>query len=177
MACELREVLKTVIISGRDHSFLENYMGHHKALTLVAEHGYQVRRAFEDEWATVSPSTPDSKDLNWREIVLEQMKKVSGTPGSFVEEKAKSIVYHYRAVNPPEDGDEAARNLLQFLDLAQFPMERVSKGHNWILLWSNIFAFSAQPGDLRNTKIFTFFPCEITQQEAFKSFSKSKPKN
>lgn len=65
--------------------------------------------------------------------MLEQMKKVSGTLGSFVEEKAKSIVWHYRTVTPPEEGDEASRNLVQFLELCgSIPMERVSKGHKMI---------------------------------------------
>ncbi len=97
--CELREKLRTVIISGRDASFLENYMGHHKALTLVAEHGYQVRRAYESEWATKGNSENNENDIDWRDQVLEQMKKVSGVSGSFVEEKAKSVVWHYRAVS------------------------------------------------------------------------------
>jgi hypothetical protein len=50
--CELKEKLRTVIISGRGAGFLQNYMGSFQQLTLVAEHGYQVRFPYDDEWET-----------------------------------------------------------------------------------------------------------------------------
>ncbi|CAD7944258.1 unnamed protein product [Amoebophrya sp. A25] len=162
--CSLRERLKVVIISGRSADFLENYIGkQHQAITLVAEHGFQVRHAYEGEWeynhhhfqqhanTTTSasldinhnssvlgegghPAAPQSQQgeqQDWREGVYEQMKKLSHVVGSFVEEKTKSLVWHYRACKPG-DGEEGVEMLLQLLELSGFPMERVSRGNKMI---------------------------------------------
>lgn len=128
---------QTVIISGRDSAFLESYMGQHTPLTLVAEHGYIVRPAFESEWVLASVGgrrgvEEVEEDSEWREDVMEQVRKVCTTiPGSFVEEKEKSIVWHHRAA-PDEDGEEGAESLLNLMESIGFPMDRVSKGNKMV---------------------------------------------
>lgn len=108
--CDLKEKIKTVIISGRDSNFLATYLGQFPAITLVAEHGYLIKRAYEDDWRLLTPPSPENKSLgtDWKEVVYEQMKKVAHIPGSFVEEKAKSVVWHYRAVKDEQAGEDGA---------------------------------------------------------------------
>lgn len=79
-----------VIISGRTRDFLERQFSG-VDVTLVAEHGYFIKIAggnWESEIRT---------DLKWKEIVLPILNQyVSRCNGTFIEEKAGSIAWHYR---------------------------------------------------------------------------------
>ncbi len=100
---ELLEVLRglssdskneVVIVSGRDRDTLDSWFGNLN-VGLVAEHGVWIKEAGKN-WRIIEPLNADWKD----EIrpILEQY--VDRTPGSFVEEKDFSIVWHYRKVDP-----------------------------------------------------------------------------
>ena len=79
-----------VIISGRDRETLERWLGSLN-LALVAEHGAWMKEA-KGEWGTIEPLTSD-----WKEEVRSLLERyVDRTPGSFVEEKEFSLVWHYR---------------------------------------------------------------------------------
>ncbi|WP_109833088.1 bifunctional alpha,alpha-trehalose-phosphate synthase (UDP-forming)/trehalose-phosphatase [Reichenbachiella versicolor] len=81
-----------VIISGRDKDTLQMWFDDHR-MDLIGEHGVWLRQQ-GSEWETVTTLTdewmPDIKK------VLESY--VSRTPGSFIEEKDYSLVWHYRKV-------------------------------------------------------------------------------
>lgn len=79
-----------VIISGRDKDFLEKqFKG--AGVSLVAEHGYFTRRAGEDWKEQIS------SDKNWKETVLPILQEyVERCNGTFIEEKAGSLAWHYR---------------------------------------------------------------------------------
>ncbi|MET4105447.1 bifunctional alpha,alpha-trehalose-phosphate synthase (UDP-forming)/trehalose-phosphatase [Hymenobacter sp. UYP22] len=82
---------QVVIISGRDRATLDRWLGH-LPLHFVAEHGVWLRRAGE-EWRPFQ----EGLRADWkRDIrpILEQY--VSRTPGSAIEEKDYSLVWHYR---------------------------------------------------------------------------------
>ncbi|KAA3439674.1 bifunctional alpha,alpha-trehalose-phosphate synthase (UDP-forming)/trehalose-phosphatase [Rufibacter hautae] len=102
---------KVVIISGRDRRTLEEWLGHLQ-VDIIAEHGVWVREYGQD-WKMLHHLTSD-----WKvEIkpILELL--VSRTPGSFIEEKDFSLVWHYRKVDPGL-GELRARELhnhLQYL--------------------------------------------------------------
>ncbi|CAD7972980.1 unnamed protein product [Amoebophrya sp. A120] len=69
---------------------------------------------------------------DWRSAVMNEMKKLANVHGSFVEEKTKSLVWHYRACRP-EEGQEGVDQLLQLLEFSlQYPMARVSRGNKMI---------------------------------------------
>ena len=81
---------KVVIISGRECDFLEKQF---KSLdvTLVAEHGYFVKKTNKD-WKTKSLVS-----LSWKEKILPILNEyVDRCNGSMVEEKYASIAWHYR---------------------------------------------------------------------------------
>ena len=83
---------KVVIISGRDRETLERWFGQFE-LDLIAEHGVWLREKGQ-EWKTLSELKDDwKKEIN---DVLEDY--VGRTPGSFVEQKDYSLVWHYRKV-------------------------------------------------------------------------------
>ncbi|MBC8085318.1 MAG: bifunctional alpha,alpha-trehalose-phosphate synthase (UDP-forming)/trehalose-phosphatase [Hymenobacter sp.] len=81
---------QVVIISGRDRTTLENWLGH-LPLDFIAEHGVWLRRQGED-WTLFQPLRNDWK----REIRPILELSVNRTAGSFIEDKEYSLVWHYR---------------------------------------------------------------------------------
>lgn len=83
-----------VIISGRNRHPLDEWLGHLK-LSLVAEHGAWIKEK-GSEWRTIEPLRSD-----WKDTIRPVMHLyVDRTPGSFVEEKDFSLVWHYRRSDP-----------------------------------------------------------------------------
>lgn len=79
-----------VIISGRGKEFLEKQFGN-VPVTLVAEHGYFIRKAGEDWESTISA------DAQWKEAVMPILQEyVDRCNGTFIEEKTGSLAWHYR---------------------------------------------------------------------------------
>jgi len=93
-----------IIVSGRDRKTLDSWFGKLN-LGLVAEHGAWVKER-GGTWETVELLQNDWK----KEIrpVLEMY--VDRTPGSFIEEKDFSLVWHYRKTVPGQ-GDLRALEL------------------------------------------------------------------
>lgn len=85
---------EVVIISGRDKETLGNWFADLN-VGLIAEHGAWIK-APKAEWETLQPLTSQ-----WK-IELQPILRhyVDRTPGSFVEEKDFSLVWHYRRVDP-----------------------------------------------------------------------------
>jgi trehalose 6-phosphate synthase/phosphatase len=84
---------KIVIISGRDKSDLGKWFDN-IPLTLVVEHGGFIRNAGEKQWHTNTTGINASWKPMIQNIFEQFVKKV---PGSFVEQKEYSLVWHYRA--------------------------------------------------------------------------------
>lgn len=79
-----------VIISGRGKEFLEKQFND-VPVTLVAEHGYFIRKAGEEWESTISA------DAQWKETVMPILKEyVDRCNGTFIEEKTGSLAWHYR---------------------------------------------------------------------------------
>ena len=101
-----REDLDLYIVSGRDKDFLEEHFGKFH-FTLIGEHGYFIKPA-GGKWKTLAGNI----DLGWKETILEIFRLYSfSTPGSRVEEKHSSIVWHYRQ-SDPEFGAWKAASLI-----------------------------------------------------------------
>lgn len=86
--------VKVVIISGRDLEFLSKLFGHLN-VTLVAEHGYQIKdgdRLLDKK---------ESGSQKWMEHIYPVLQTFTDrTPGTFIEEKTNSLVWHYRKSDP-----------------------------------------------------------------------------
>ena len=97
---ELLELLKQlsrdnclVIVSGRDKGTLDRWFGHLN-LGLIAEHGFWIKD--EGKWQLIEPLSNE-----WKAEVRPVLQLyVDRTPGSFLEEKDFSLVWHYRNVEP-----------------------------------------------------------------------------
>lgn len=85
---------EVVIVSGRDRNTLKKWFGH-LPLNLVAEHGVWLKEKHHD-WRLLKPVRK-----NWKKRILTIMNHFAERlPGSYVEEKDFSLVFHYRRSEP-----------------------------------------------------------------------------
>ncbi len=84
-----------VIISGRDKDTLSKWFNGDWRLGFIAEHGVWYKKV-NGEWNMVETISKD-----WMEIIRPTIEfYVDRTPGSFIEEKNYSLVWHYRDADP-----------------------------------------------------------------------------
>lgn len=84
---------KVVIISGRNYITLEEWMGNMK-LDLIGEHGIWQKKYENAKWEKTIKLTDA-----WKQELLPILHTYTDrTPGSFIEEKSYSLVWHYRKV-------------------------------------------------------------------------------
>ncbi|PWJ42382.1 bifunctional alpha,alpha-trehalose-phosphate synthase (UDP-forming)/trehalose-phosphatase [Sediminitomix flava] len=101
---------RVVVISGRDRDTLERWLGHLE-VDISAEHGVWSR--IDGDWQ-MSDGLFDS----WKEQVRPVLENlVKRTPGTFLEEKQYSIVWHYRKIDKAlgEKRIRAYRDVLQYM--------------------------------------------------------------
>jgi trehalose 6-phosphate synthase/phosphatase len=80
------------IISGRSQEDLEAFLGGHP-FRLIAEHGASLRGPGKKEWERLDLNI----NYSWKEELLPILRLYEqATPGSTIEEKHSSIVWHYR---------------------------------------------------------------------------------
>jgi trehalose 6-phosphate synthase/phosphatase len=83
---------QVVIISGRDRNTLESWLGHLN-LDFIGEHGVWLKERGK-EWRTITKLSG-----NWKNEIKSVLELyVDRTPGSFIEEKDYSLVWHHRKV-------------------------------------------------------------------------------
>ena len=83
-----------VIISGRDKATLTKWLGNLN-VSLIAEHGAWTRQRGRD-WQCA-----ESLRSDWKDSIRPVLELYADrTPGSFVEEKDFSLVWHYRRADP-----------------------------------------------------------------------------
>ncbi len=99
---------EVVVISGRDKGFLDHWFGKLN-IALVAEHGVWIKEK-EGKW-----QMPKRLTDNWKGKIRLVMKSfVEKTPGSFIEEKSFSLIWHYRKTDP-DLGQTRAIELVEVL--------------------------------------------------------------
>lgn len=134
---------RVILISGRNYQTLETWFGHLK-LDMIAEHG-AWQKHLNEEWKSL-PLLTDKWKTEVRSVLDTYTDR---TPGSFIEDKSFSLVWHYRKV---EKGlgelraNEITNHLrmmvadkgLQMLEgnkVIEFKNIEVNKGkaaHNWL---------------------------------------------
>jgi len=118
------------VVSGRDKATLEKWLGSLDA-ALVAEHGAWIKQRAED-WQCMQPF-----EAEWKDTIRPILDLYSDrTPGSFIEEKDFSLVWHYRRADPElayVRGQElrgALMNLTENLDLGVFEGNKILEIRN-----------------------------------------------
>lgn len=88
--------VKVVIISGRDRDVLEQWLGS-LPVDMSAEHGHFYKES--GTWHSVT-----NGDMAWAKDVEVSMRRLTETyPGSHIESKQMSRVWHYREATVPVD--------------------------------------------------------------------------
>ncbi|MDW7738811.1 MAG: bifunctional alpha,alpha-trehalose-phosphate synthase (UDP-forming)/trehalose-phosphatase [Bacillota bacterium] len=116
-----------VIISGRDRETLTRWLSE-TGVDLVAEHGTWLR---ESSWESWKPTIEGLTD-DWKQNVRPILDQFSiRTPGSFIEEKAHALVWHYRKSDPAlgdlraKELNDALHDILSGTDLQALPGRKV----------------------------------------------------
>ncbi len=125
------------LISGRTRADLERWFAEIPGLWIAAEHGAVLWSPIARNWELPHHTTSDE----WKKRVYPILEHfVDRTPGSFIEAKEFSLVWHYRMADP-EFGEWLANDLVANLDhmLAESPVKAV-KGQKTVevkSLWAN----------------------------------------
>jgi trehalose 6-phosphate synthase/phosphatase len=116
---------------------MDRWFGGVEGLWLIAEHGAEFKQPGSSSWEILhSPASTD-----WKSSVIPILDHfVDRTPGSFVEEKDYSLVWHYRLADP-EFGAWLANELVSMLEamLAETDLT-ASRGANIVEVkpvWAN----------------------------------------
>lgn len=115
-----------VIISGRDQETLEHTFAG-LPLSFAAEHGCFLKDG-DGAWRTVCDT-----DQSWKPAVQRIMQEYADKlPGAFIEEKATSLVWHYRQANAITGKRLAGRLTTRLLRQLRSTNLRVVPGHRII---------------------------------------------
>ena len=101
-----------LVLSGRRRDQLEAWLGSVPGLWIAAEHGASLRRPDTKLWEALRSDRP-SPTLDRVRPVLQHF--VDRTPGSFLEEKEFSLVWHYRMAES-KFSDWLAQELVAMLE-------------------------------------------------------------
>jgi len=110
------------IVTGRSRESIGRWLGG-LPLGISAEHGLWFRPRPDEAWAMLRPVS-----VEWKAGLRPILRRfVEATPGSFVEEKTASLVWHYRLADD-EFGERQSRELRLLLAelLSNVPVEIMS---------------------------------------------------
>jgi trehalose 6-phosphate synthase/phosphatase len=115
---------QVVIISGRDRSTLEAWLGH-LPIDFIAEHGVWLRRSGAG-WQLFQEGLRADWKADFRPVLDLYVRR---TPGAFIEEKDYSLVWHYHRADA-ELGAMRTRDLMHHLTFMTSNSElQVLEGH------------------------------------------------
>ncbi len=90
------ENIEVYMISERSRSEMDRWFSGFN-LNLIAENGYYCKEKKSGDWVLISPAA----DLSWKDRLRDYLNMYTGmTPGSLLEEKDASLVWHYRNSDP-----------------------------------------------------------------------------
>jgi trehalose 6-phosphate synthase/phosphatase len=121
---------EVVIISGRDREDLNHWFGSTNA-SLIAEHGAWIKDK-GNNWQVIEPLLND-----WKDTIRPILELYADrTPGSSVEEKNFSLVWHYRRADSElayvrtQELRDAVLNLTENLDIGVFEGSKILEVKN-----------------------------------------------
>ncbi|KAI8577448.1 hypothetical protein K450DRAFT_177698 [Umbelopsis ramanniana AG] len=110
------------VISGRDQSALDKWLGGIRNLGFSAEHGAFMKHPASDKWINLT----EHMDMSWKHDVIEIFTYYTErTAGSFIEHKRCSLTWHYRLADPEYGAFQAkeCQNHLENAVLSKLPVE------------------------------------------------------
>jgi trehalose 6-phosphate synthase/phosphatase len=129
----VRTDLAPHIISGRDAKFLDEHFSALSRFTLIAEHGFQIRRPGTMSWERLEQASAGPATHWMAPVRAEMYQLVDEVPGSHVEEKASCLVWHYREVADEafaeKMADTAVERLANLVDRDGIQGVRVARGN------------------------------------------------
>jgi len=148
-SCEQNHI---VLISGRNHETLEKWFGQ-LPIDMIGEHGvWSKYQGFG--WESISGLSDE-----WKKDVMPILDAITDrTPGSFIEEKSNSLVWHYRKADT-ELGKLRANEILNDLSfiirnkglqfmfgdkIVEIKNAEISKGKS-VLRWLELHTFGTKP--------------------------------
>jgi trehalose 6-phosphate synthase/phosphatase len=159
---------RIVVVSAREKANMEDWLGHLN-LDIVAEHGVWIKQNGTG-WKTMMSVMDDWKS----DIRLIMELYIDRTPGSFIEEKEYSLVWHYRKVETGL-GELRARELVNHLNFlatnsnlqvlngqmaVEIKAQEVSKGkatNHWLNIYPHDFVL-AIGDDWGDEEVFKAMP-------------------
>jgi trehalose 6-phosphate synthase/phosphatase len=181
--CNLLEKLSSepsndvVLISGRGSQDLEAWFGK-LPINLVAEHGATYKKSDSKNWQTIEKSGGQ-----WKQDLQPILEKYTAlTPGSKIEVKPHSLVWHYRAASPYYAGKNAViikrllkpqlktygLELMQGNKALEVKNSRVGKGlaaHSWL---KQDYGFILSVGDdATDEDLFAVLPISDEAQNVY----------
>lgn len=135
--------LDLVIISGRHREFLENIFGEFN-VTIFAEHGAIYR--IDGRWNSLE------SDLSWQYEAIKIIQEfVERTPGSSLEKKENSVVWHYRRADDSLTGERVSDLIERLTPISDENNLTIMKGRKIV---------EVKPSDYtKGTAILNFFDC------------------
>jgi trehalose 6-phosphate synthase/phosphatase len=116
--------LEVFLLSGRPQEDMQEWFGGY-GFHLIAEHGSYYRPPGADAWVTFKPDT----DLSWKTRVRDVLIYYADTtPGTFVEEKAASLVWHYANAEPDFAGWKAHQLVVELQEMLSNLPVQISHG-------------------------------------------------
>ena len=158
-----------VIISGRDTNFLDKCFGD-LDITMVAEHGIFMRK-INESW--VSKYT---KKRKWIDNLRPLFQSFSDrTPGTFVEEKQTSLVWHYRGSDPELAADRVVEFKTELQSLISDDLDLMDM-NKAIEVKSATFNKGIAVNEIIRNKKYDFILCfgdDVTDEDMFINLPKS----
>jgi len=117
---ENQKNLDVYLICGRKKEDMDQWFSRYR-FNLIAEHGYYYKHHNAADWIVFDAQA----DLSWKNQIIEIFQLYTGmTPGSNIEDKTSSVVWHYRN-SDPEFGTWKANQLVAELYemLSNLPVE------------------------------------------------------
>ncbi len=160
------EGVDLAIISGRDKVTLENWLGKLKA-TLIAEHGVWIKDT-NGSWETIRKLNQDWK-LSLKAVLQNYADLL---PGSIIEEKDYSMVWHYRKADPDQASYISRELMDDLMNLTSNMDVQIIQGSKVIEIRNTGINKGTLANHLRDSKKYDFVLAigdDVTDEDMFKS--------
>ncbi|KAI7862478.1 glycosyltransferase family 20-domain-containing protein [Spinellus fusiger] len=162
------------VISGRDETTLDYWLGHIQGIGLSAEHGGFLKYPHSKKWT----NTTEHLDMGWKHDVVEIFTYYSErTTGSFIEHKRSSVTWDYRLADPHYGSFQAkeCQNHLEQAILSKLPLEVLVRKKNLEVRPISISKGEVIKRLLACNHAFDFVMCcsnDKTDEEMFKALER-----